>query len=104
MWLDGPTHRTVKGIRGRFKMSKQWRGQIGIYATAVLATAIWISSLEAADKKYTTLTNEEAQKILDDRSLSMSAKRRLISLKGKALLRPAASNSQQGIERDAERL
>jgi hypothetical protein len=39
--------------------------------------------------------NQEAQKILDDRSLSMSARRRLISLKGKALLRPAASNSQQ---------
>jgi hypothetical protein len=39
--------------------------------------------------------NQEAQKILDDRSLSMSARRRLISLKGKALLRTAASNSQQ---------
>lgn len=37
--------------------------------------------------------NQEARKILDDRSLSMSARRRLISLKGKALLRPAASNS-----------
>jgi hypothetical protein len=35
--------------------------------------------------------NQEARKILDDRSLSMSAKRRLISLKGKALLRPSAS-------------
>ena len=39
--------------------------------------------------------NQEAQKILDDRSLSMSARRRLISLKGKALLRPVASNSPQ---------
>ena len=38
--------------------------------------------------------NQEAQKILDDRSLSMSARRRLITLKGKALLRPAASSSQ----------
>jgi hypothetical protein len=38
--------------------------------------------------------NQEAQKILDDRSLSMSARRRLISLKGKALLRPPASGSQ----------
>jgi hypothetical protein len=38
--------------------------------------------------------NQEARKILDDRSLSMSAQRRLISLKGKALLRPATSNSQ----------
>jgi hypothetical protein len=37
---------------------------------------------------------QEARKILDDRSLSMSAKRRLISLKGKALLRPSASGSQ----------
>jgi hypothetical protein len=35
--------------------------------------------------------NQEAQKIMDDRSLSMSARRRLISLKGKALLRPSAS-------------
>jgi hypothetical protein len=33
--------------------------------------------------------NQEARKILDDRSLSMSARRRLISIKGKALLRPA---------------
>ena len=38
--------------------------------------------------------NQEAQKILGDRSLSMSAKRRLISLKGKALLRPSGSGSQ----------
>jgi carboxyl-terminal processing protease len=52
-------------------MSKQWRGQIGIFATAVLATAIWISSLEAADKKYTTLTNEEAQKMLDQVQLDI---------------------------------
>jgi hypothetical protein len=38
--------------------------------------------------------NQEARKILDDRSLSMSARRRLISLKGKALLRPSVSGSQ----------
>jgi len=38
--------------------------------------------------------NQEARKIMDDRSLSMSARRRLISLKGKALLRPYASASQ----------
>ena len=38
--------------------------------------------------------NQEAQKILGDRTLSMSARRRLIRLKGKALLRPAASNSE----------
>jgi hypothetical protein len=35
--------------------------------------------------------NQEARKIMDDRSLSMSARRRLISLKGKALIRPSAS-------------
>ena len=38
--------------------------------------------------------NQEAQKIMGDRNLSMSARRRLISLKGKALLRPSASGSQ----------
>jgi hypothetical protein len=38
--------------------------------------------------------NQEARKILDDRSLSMSARRRLISLKGKALLQPSAPGSQ----------
>jgi hypothetical protein len=38
--------------------------------------------------------NQEAQRIMGDRSLSMSARRRLISLKGKALLRPSASDSQ----------
>jgi hypothetical protein len=38
--------------------------------------------------------NQEARQILDDRSLSMSARRRLISLKGKALLRRSASGSQ----------
>ena len=37
--------------------------------------------------------NQEAQRIMDDRSLSMSARRKLISLKGKALLRPSASDS-----------
>jgi hypothetical protein len=34
--------------------------------------------------------NQEAQRFLEDRSLPMSHKRRLISLKGKALLRRAA--------------
>ena len=43
--------------------------------------------------------NQEAQKILGDRSLSMSARRRLISLKGKALLRPSAPVSQPGSTR-----
>jgi hypothetical protein len=38
--------------------------------------------------------NQEAQKIMGDGSLSMSARRRLISLKGKALLRPSASVPQ----------
>jgi hypothetical protein len=37
--------------------------------------------------------NQEAQRIMADRSLSMSARRRLISLKGKALLRPSAPAS-----------
>jgi hypothetical protein len=37
--------------------------------------------------------NQEARKILDDRSMSMSARRRLITLKGKALLKPAAPTS-----------
>jgi hypothetical protein len=43
--------------------------------------------------------NQEAQKIMDDRSLSMSARRRLISLKGKALLRPSAPAPQQSSTR-----
>jgi hypothetical protein len=43
--------------------------------------------------------NQEAQKILDDRSLSMSARRRLISLKGKALLRPSVPGSQPSSNR-----
>ncbi len=38
--------------------------------------------------------NQEAQRILEDRSLPMSARRRLISLKGKALLRPSAPGTQ----------
>jgi hypothetical protein len=38
--------------------------------------------------------NQEAQRILDDRSLPMSARRRLISLKGKALLRRPVLASQ----------
>jgi hypothetical protein len=40
--------------------------------------------------------NQEAQKIMSDRSLSMSARRRLISVKGKALLRPSVSAAQLG--------
>ena len=43
--------------------------------------------------------NQEAQKIMGDRNLSMSARRRLISLKGKALLRPSASGSQSSSTR-----
>jgi hypothetical protein len=43
--------------------------------------------------------NQEAQKILDDRSLPMSTKRRLISLKGKALLRPATPAAQPNTAR-----
>ena len=43
--------------------------------------------------------NQEARQILDDRSLSMSARRRLISLKGKALLRRSASGSQPSTTR-----
>jgi hypothetical protein len=40
--------------------------------------------------------NKEAQEILEDRRLSMNERRRLISLKGKALLRRSASNPQPG--------
>jgi hypothetical protein len=43
--------------------------------------------------------NQEARRILDDRSLPMSTKRRLISLKGKALLRPSASAAPPGSTR-----
>jgi hypothetical protein len=43
--------------------------------------------------------NQEARTILDDRSLSMAARRRLISLKGKALLRRSASAPQPGSTR-----
>jgi hypothetical protein len=43
--------------------------------------------------------NQEAQKILGDRSLSMSARRRLIGLKGKALLRPSVPGPQAGSTR-----
>ena len=38
--------------------------------------------------------NQEARKILDDRSLSMSDRRKLIGLKGKALLRRPAPGAQ----------
>jgi hypothetical protein len=43
--------------------------------------------------------NQEARRIMDDRSLPMSARRRLISLKGKALLKPSASGSQPSSSR-----
>jgi hypothetical protein len=38
--------------------------------------------------------NQEARQILDDRRLSMSQRRRLISLKGKALLRRSSPGPQ----------
>lgn len=53
-----------------------------------------VTPVEAAFDAEVAKFNQEARKILDDRSLTMSARRRLISLKGKALLRPAASSSQ----------
>jgi hypothetical protein len=53
-----------------------------------------VSEAEKAFDAEVAKFNQEAQKILDDRSLSMSARRRLISLKGKALLRPVAPISQ----------
>jgi hypothetical protein len=40
--------------------------------------------------------NKETQKILEDRRLSMNERRKLISLKGKALLRRSASSPQPG--------
>ena len=40
--------------------------------------------------------NKEAQEILEDRRLSMNERRKLISLKGKALLRRSASSPQPG--------
>jgi hypothetical protein len=43
--------------------------------------------------------NQEAQKILDDRSLPMSARRRLISRKGRELLRRPAVPAQSGAVR-----
>jgi hypothetical protein len=43
--------------------------------------------------------NREAQKILDDRSLPMSARRRLISRKGRALLQRPAANAQGDVAR-----
>lgn len=43
--------------------------------------------------------NQEARTILDDRSLSMAARRRLISVKGKALLRRSPSAPQPGSTR-----
>jgi hypothetical protein len=53
-----------------------------------------VTQVEKAFDAEVAKFNQEAQKIMDDRSLSMSARRRLISLKGKALLRSATSNSQ----------
>jgi hypothetical protein len=43
--------------------------------------------------------NQEARTILDDRSLSMAARRRLISVKGKALLRRSTAAPQSGSTR-----
>jgi hypothetical protein len=40
--------------------------------------------------------NKEAQEILEDRRLSMNERRKLITLKGKALLRRSAANPQPG--------
>lgn len=54
-----------------------------------------VSQAETAFDAEVARFNQEARKILDDRSLSMTARRRLISSKGKALLRPAASTDQQ---------
>ena len=45
-------------------MSKHWRGRAGIVIAAGLAAVAWIHS-NAGDKKYATLTNAEAQKMLD---------------------------------------
>jgi hypothetical protein len=53
-----------------------------------------VTQAEKAFDAQVAQFNQEAQKILDDRSLPMSARRRLITLKGKALLRPTASSSQ----------
>ena len=43
--------------------------------------------------------NQEAQKIMADPGLSMSARRRLIGMKGKALLRPSAPGPQSSSTR-----
>jgi hypothetical protein len=40
--------------------------------------------------------NKEAQEILEDRRLSMNERRKLICLKGKALLRRSVSSPQLG--------
>ena len=53
-----------------------------------------VSQADAAFDAEVAKFNHEARKIMDDRSLSMSARRRLISLKGKALLRPDVPSSQ----------
>ncbi len=52
-----------------------------------------VTQAETAFDAEVAKFNQEAQKILEDRSLSMSARRRLIRLKGKALLRPATSSA-----------
>jgi hypothetical protein len=54
-----------------------------------------VSQAEQAFDAEVARFNQEARKILDDRSMPMSARRRLISLKGKALLQPAVSTAQQ---------
>lgn len=43
--------------------------------------------------------NKEAQEILEDRRMSMSERRKLISVKGKALLGRSASKPQPGATR-----
>lgn len=43
--------------------------------------------------------NKEAREILEDRSLPMSERRKLISMKGKALLRRPTSSQQPGATR-----
>jgi len=52
-------------------MSDGWPNRARFLAVAVLIAAAWIISSEAADKKYTTLTNAEAQKMLDQIQLDI---------------------------------
>jgi carboxyl-terminal processing protease len=45
--------------------------RIGLLATAALAAVVLVTHSQAADKKYTTLTNAEAQKMLDQIQLDI---------------------------------